>query len=48
MKGVGGIYINNCFPCQPSKVALNQASRKNLFKTSLKLLQTRGHNVMTI
>jgi len=45
MRGVGGIYINNCFPCQPSKVALDQDSRKNLFKTSLNLLQTRGHTV---
>jgi len=43
MKGIGGIYINNCFPCQPSKVALDSASRRNLFKTSLKLLETRGH-----
>jgi len=45
MKGVGGIYINNCFPCQPSKIASNPISRKNLFETSLKLLQMRGHAI---
>ncbi len=43
MKHVGGIYVNNCFPCQPSEIALDSQARHNLWITSLKLLQDRGY-----
>ena len=47
MKGVGGIYVNNCFPCQPSKIAQDSWTRRNLWRTSSKLLQDRGHSILS-
>ena len=47
MKGIGGIYVNNCFPCQPSRIVQDSWARRNLWRTSLKLLQDRGHSVQS-
>lgn len=42
MRHIGGIYINNCFPCSPSKIAEDPQARRNLWNTSVKMLQERG------
>ena len=44
-KGVKGIYINNCFPCQPSKIALDPMARNNLWQASLQILYDRGFEI---
>jgi len=43
MRCVGGIYINNCFPCQSSGISQDFLARRNLWMTSSKLLKDRGH-----
>ena len=45
MNQAGGIYINNCFPCQPSKTAMNEEARRRLWESSIALLHERGHSV---
>ena len=45
MNYVGGIYVNNCVPCQPSQVAQNQKFRHILWQTSLRILQDKGYIV---
>ena len=41
----GGIYINNCFPCQPSQIALDPLAGDNLVQASLKILHDRGFEI---
>lgn len=41
MATASGIYINNCFPCLPSEVALNENLRKNLWDVSKQLVLDR-------
>ena len=45
MNFAGGIYINNCFPCQPSDAAQDQVGQRKLWEASVKLLHDRGHKV---
>ena len=45
MNFVGGIYINNCFPCQPSAIAQDPECQRKLWQASQKLLQDRGHTI---
>ena len=41
MGSASGIYVNNCFPCQPSPVALNEQLRKTLWTVSEQILRQR-------
>ncbi len=43
MSSVGGIYINNCFPCQPHQICQNLQARENLWNTSVEMLNSKGH-----
>ena len=36
-----GIYINNCFPCQPSSVALDESLSWSLWNVSTRILRER-------
>jgi len=41
MASSSGIYINNCFPCVPSEVSLNDSSRASLWDLSKKILNEK-------
>jgi WW domain-containing oxidoreductase len=41
----GGIYVNNCFPCNPLDIVEDQVARQNLWMTSLRFLAERNHHV---
>ena len=43
MSSASGIYINNCFPCQPSSICRNIEARQNLWRTSKAMLKAKGH-----
>jgi WW domain-containing oxidoreductase len=43
MGTASGIYVNNCFPCQPSDVALNESLRKSLWNASSQILLEKLH-----
>ena len=45
MNFVGGIYINNCFPGQPSPIAQDPECQRKLWQASQKLLQDRGYKI---
>ena len=38
MGTASGIYINNCFPCEPSEMALNESLRMNLWHVSTQIV----------
>jgi WW domain-containing oxidoreductase len=41
MGTASGIYVNNCFPCQPSDVALDEHLRKTLWNVSEQIVRQR-------
>jgi len=41
MSGVSGVYINNCFPCQPHSKALEPESRRKLWNQSIQLINSK-------
>ena len=41
MNGVSGLYLNNCFPCQPSELAQNRMTRVTLWNLTQDLLQQK-------
>ena len=36
-----GIYVNNCFPCEPSAAAMDSAARKKCWKMAVNLIRDR-------
>lgn len=43
MNRVGGVYINNCFPCIPATIVANNYARQTLWEASEALLNGRIH-----
>ena len=40
----GGLYLNNCFPCEPSELARNRDEAKKLWKLTDELIKERFEN----
>ncbi|KAI1904200.1 hypothetical protein AGOR_G00003230 [Albula goreensis] len=41
LEGLGGMYFNNCFRCQPSQEAQSEATAASLWELSERLVRER-------
>jgi hypothetical protein len=41
MAAASGVYVNNCFPCQPSETALDVHLGKALWTVSVQMISDR-------
>ncbi|KAJ8343786.1 hypothetical protein SKAU_G00311150 [Synaphobranchus kaupii] len=42
LEGLGGMYFNNCFRCQPSQEAQSEAAAASLWELSERLVRERA------